>query len=162
MPVTPSYCATKGKQKMILTLKVKLISGMYASGDWEGLIEIDADDTLEDLHFAIQRAVKFDNDHMYEFRIGRNQRSGNLQVFDDETGNVYTQTIGGLFPLPDKNSLYYLFDYGDDWFFKVVKTRKPSAAPLPGVTYPRLVQETGNKPVQYPSDDDDDDDDDWA
>ena len=135
---------------MILTLKVKLISGMYATGDWQGVIEIDADDTLEDLHFAIQKAVKFDNDHMYEFRIGRTERSRDREVFDDETGNVYEQTIGGLYPLPGKKSLYYLFDYGDDWFFKIVKTQKTYPAPQPGVSYPRLVQETGDKPEQYP------------
>ena len=110
-----------------------------------------ADDTLEDLHFAIQKAVNFDNDHMYEFRIGRTERSRDREVFDDETGNVYEQTIGGLYPLPGKKSLYYLFDYGDDWFFKIVKTQKTYPEPQPGVSYPRLVQETGDKPVQYPA-----------
>ena len=136
---------------MILTLKVKLIGGMNAKGDWQGVIEIDADDTLEDLHFAIQKAVNFDNDHMYEFRIGRTERSRDREVFDDETGNVYEQTIGGLYPLPDKKSLYYLFDYGDDWFFKIVKTQKTYPEPQPDVSYPRLVQETGDKPEQYPA-----------
>ena len=136
---------------MILTLKVKLIGGMNAKGDWQGVIEIDADDTLEDLHFAIQKAVNFDNDHMHEFRIGRTERSRDREVFDDETGNVYEQTIGGLYPLPDKKSLYYLFDYGDDWFFKIVKTQKAYPEPLPDVSYPRLVQETGDRPEQYPA-----------
>ncbi|MBV5296893.1 MAG: hypothetical protein JZU64_01850 [Rhodoferax sp.] len=141
---------------MILTLKIKLQGGSYASADWEGLIEIDAADTLEDLHFAIQKAVKFGNDHLYEFRIGRTERSGNRQVFDDETGNVYEQTIGGLYPLPDKQSLYYYFDYGDSWLFKISKTRKAEHEPLQGVEYPRLIEETGKKPEQYPAYDEDD------
>ncbi|MBK9440069.1 MAG: hypothetical protein IPN53_01680 [Comamonadaceae bacterium] len=136
---------------MILTLIVKLFSGMYAKRDWQGVIKIDADDTLEDLHFAIQKAVHFGNDHMYEFRIGRTERSRDREVFDDETGNVYEQTIGGLYPLPDKKSLYYLFDYGDDWFFKIVKAQKTYPEPQPDVSYPRLVQETGDKPEQYPA-----------
>lgn len=148
---------------MILTLKVKLIGGMYAKDDWQGVIEIDETDTLEDLHYAIQKTVAFDNDHMYEFRVGRTPRSRDSQVLEDTTnhrfdsgnGNGNAQTIGSLYPLPDKKSLFYFFDYGDSWLFKILKTRKTCFEPLPGITCPRLVQETGDKPQQYPNWDED-------
>ncbi len=134
---------------MIQTLDIKLTAGDSESG-WKGEIEIDTGDTLEDLHFAIQKAVQFDNDHMYEFIIGRTVRNRNRQSLNDENGLVYSQTLGDLFPLPDKMSLYYHFDFGDDWYFKVVRSRKANHEPIKGVKYPRLTQETGEKPVQYP------------
>jgi len=137
---------------MIQTLNIKLSNGDSESG-WQGEIEIDAGDTLEDLHFAIQKAVKFDNDHMFEFILGRTVRNRSAVRFDDENGLIYSQTIGELFPLPDKMSLYYHFDFGDDWYFKVVKSRKANHEPQKGVKYPRLVQETGERPEQYPDDD---------
>ena len=60
---------------MIWTLKIKLLFGLYAEDSWEGTLEIDGASTLDDLHNAIQRAVDFDNDHLYEFYISRTERS---------------------------------------------------------------------------------------
>ncbi len=135
---------------MIWVLKVKLVNGIYATGEWEGVIEIDASASLEELHLAIQDALNFDNDHMYEFFIARTERGRDRLVFDDENGEIYEQTLADLFPLPEKQSLYYRFDFGDEWHFKITKTRKSHPEPVPGVTYPRLIQETGEKPEQYP------------
>jgi hypothetical protein len=135
---------------MIWVLKVKLVGGMYATGEWEGVIEMDASASLQELHLAIQDALNFDNDHMYEFFIARTERSRERESFDDENGEVYEQTLADLFPLPDKQHLYYWFDYGDDWMFKISKARKSYPLPSPDVTYPRLIQETGEKPEQYP------------
>jgi hypothetical protein len=135
---------------MIWVLKVKLLSGMYAADEWVGVIEIDASASLEELHLAIQRAVNFNNDHMYEFFIARAERGRKVESFDLEDGEVYEQTLVDLFPLSDKLHLYYRFDYGDEWRFQITKTRKSYPMPSPGVTYPRLIQETGVKPEQYP------------
>ena len=135
---------------MIWVLKVTLSSGAYATGDWEGVMEMDASTSLEELHLAIQKAVNFDNDHMYEFFTARTERGRKQEIFDLENGAMYEQTLADLFPLPDKLNLYYWFDYGDDWIFKVAKTRQSPSEPVPGVTYPRLRQETGAKPEQYP------------
>ncbi|MCD4786852.1 MAG: hypothetical protein K8R09_01375, partial [Desulfobacterales bacterium] len=45
----------------------------------------------------------------------------------------------------------YLFDYGDHWLFKVTKSRKKAQDPIQGIEYPRLIEEVGIKPEQYPS-----------
>ena len=92
---------------MIWVLKVKLLSGVNATGDWEGVMEMDASTSLEELHLAIQKAVNFDNDHMYEFFTARTERSRMQDIFDLESGAVYEQTLADLFPLPDKLNLYY-------------------------------------------------------
>lgn len=134
---------------MIFTLKVALF---YATenGQWEGVIEIDSSASLEDLHLAIQDAVGFDNDHLYEFFIARTERSRDRVRFDEEDGGVYDSTIESLYPLPDRKHLYYLFDYGDSWLFKIARIGKKHQEADPRLTYPRVVRETGERPIQYP------------
>lgn len=136
---------------MILELKVKLLFGTYANSEWEGVIEIHSSSTLEDLHYAIQDAVGFDDDHLYEFFIARTERSRERVRFDDESGRLYSTTVEGLYPLADGRHLYYLFDYGNHWLFKITKTKKSYQDPDPHVTYPRLIHETGKRPEQYPA-----------
>ena len=135
---------------MIITLILKLVSGMYAEKEWSGEIEIDESSDLEDLHFAIQSALDFDNDHLYEFYISRTERSGERVRFDGCDEGPLDTLINELFPLPSKRKLFYWFDYGDDWIFQITKSRKKTKSLEVGVTYPRLTKEVGKKPEQYP------------
>ncbi len=134
---------------MVVTLKVKL--GTLWSADIE-FIEFS---TLEDVHGAIQQAVNFDNDHLYEFFVARTDHARERIRYDDENGQIYVTRLHDLFPLPPRKSLFYLFDYGDSWIFKILKSRKKPHEPEVGVTYPRVVNEIGEKPIQYDFDDDD-------
>lgn len=61
-----------------------------------------------------------------------------------------------MFPLPAKQSLFYLFDWGDEWIFKISQTRKRPHEPVKGMTYPAIESESGTKPSQYPAFDEDD------
>ncbi len=132
---------------MIWTLRTKLARD---DTGWSTDIEIDSTSTLDELHFAIQEAVDFDNDHLYAFYIARNERSGGQELMDDENGRVFTTTLEDLFPIENKKSLFYWFDFGDDWKFKIMKARKAPHDPQQGVVYPRVVAEVGTKPEQYP------------
>ena len=140
---------------MITTLKITLIRGRYCEDEWTANIELDESSALIELHDAIQQAVKFDNDHGFCFFVARTERSRHQEDFDDENGLVFTKTIGEMFPLPSKQSLFYLFDWGDSWIFKVSATRKRLKEPATGVSYPRVDSELGTKPVQYPPYDED-------
>ncbi len=134
---------------MIWTLRTKL--QCYEDG-WSADIEIDSASTLDQLHYAIQEAVDFDNDHLYAFCIARTYRSRDREFFDDDDGRVYTTTLEAMFPLPPRKSLFYVFDFGDEWLFKVTRTRKRPHEPREGAVYPRVVKEVGDKPEQYPED----------
>ena len=136
---------------MIWILKAELLFGAYAEEEWEGTIEIESSSTLEDLHFALQDILNFDNDHMYEFYVSRTERSRDRIRYDDENGLVYDLTLEKLYPLGKNRKLFYLFDYGDHWLFKVTKSRKKARDPIQGIEYPRLIEEVGKKPEQYPS-----------
>jgi hypothetical protein len=133
--------------QMIWTLRTKLLR---CEDEWSADIEIDSTSTLDQLHYAIQKAVNFGNDHMYAFYIARSDSNRNRELFDDDNGRLYSTNLDALFPLGLRKSLFYLFDFGDEWVFRVTKTRKRPHDPQEGVVYPRVVEEVGTKPVQYP------------
>jgi hypothetical protein len=142
---------TRGdRSTMIWNLNIKLLPHWRADGPWEATIAVDASWTLEWLHHAIQRAVAFDNDHLYELFIARTPRSRERIRFDDEDGGLYEHSIESLFPLPTDRRLYYLFDYGDHWVFQISRTRHQPYEPEPGVEYPVVLSERGQRPEQYP------------
>jgi hypothetical protein len=45
--------------------------------------------------------------------------------------------------------LYYHFDFGDDWYFEIRRSRAKPKEPTPRVQYPRVVEATGPNPRQY-------------
>jgi len=135
---------------MIWTLKIKLVFGIYAEEEWEGTLEIDGSSTLEELHNAIQEAVDFDSDHLYEFYVARTERSRDRIRFDDEDKSLYINTIESIFPLEKDRKFFYLFDYGDSWLFQVLRSRKKPFTAKSATNYPCLISELGKKPEQYP------------
>ncbi|WP_157735962.1 IS1096 element passenger TnpR family protein [Granulosicoccus antarcticus] len=143
---------------MIFTLKVTLLGGMYAESECIRTIEIDSSSTLDDLHLVILDAVGFDNDHLYEFYVSRTERSRDRRRYssfdgydfeDDENSDEVT--LESLFPLEKSKNLYYLFDFGDSWRFRITKSRKKPTNPEKGVRYPRIVERVGDDPEQYPA-----------
>jgi hypothetical protein len=195
-------------------------------------IEMEANQTLEDLHLAIQDAFEFDNDHLYSFfmsgraweesteyclpegvdpsgfdleeldeeeegeeaqaleapaparEITEEEAAEALAVLQDESLTfvekrerlgplwelVLTAFLESLSPpdvrettleslnLQRAREFLYIFDYGDEWRFKVrVHAINPDA---PEGDYPRIVQSVGEAPEQYPDLDDEDYEDD--
>jgi len=117
--------------------------------------------TFEDLHLAIQGAFTFWDDHLYSFFMDgkRWSKRGIHSPYADElpcSNEVMISQAG----LREKQSILYLFDYGDEWEFKVTVTSIfdadfPLASPV-------VVEAKGEAPEQYPGcegelDDDDDD-----
>lgn len=102
--------------------------------------------TLEKLHEAIQRAVDFDNDHMYCFTIGvgRTKKSYYHPYCRDEAylaNEVYLQEI----LLYEKMKFEYLFDFGDCWRFEItVEKILPEYTENAGV-----IEQKGRNPEQY-------------
>lgn len=69
---------------MIYTLTVTAVSGHYLEEECTRTLEIDDSATFEHLHFAIQDAVRFDNDHPYTLYAGRHFRHRKIQFADPE------------------------------------------------------------------------------
>lgn len=140
---------------MIIELSITLLGGCYAEGPWQGVLEIDEQSSLDALHLAIQDAVGFENDHLYEFFIARMPNSRDRMVVDYENDAIHDLALEDIFPLGNGRKLFYMFDYGDSWLFSVSRGRKKAWVPVSGVRYPRLTGETGAKPEQYPDFEDD-------
>lgn len=140
---------------MIWTLKVKFC---HLEPECHHLIEINSNASLIDLHLAIQEAVNFDNDHLFEFYLGRHYRNravtiGNDNMWDDfNLNDAYEKTkLTDIWPVPSKGlKLFYLFDFGDSWYFQITKTRRKEKAPEASISYPRVIESSGENPEQYP------------
>jgi hypothetical protein len=182
-------------------------------------IELRAGQTLEDLHFAIQRVYEWDADHLYSFFMSgkawdesseyalpegatplgdflyeEEENEEELTLTPEEyeealrtlfdggegmtveemqarvdafwedflaeeeafgPGDVQTTTLDEL-NLKPKQEFLYLFDYGDDWRFKV-RVHAIDENADPDAEYPRLVESVGESPPQYPDWDEDED-----
>jgi hypothetical protein len=182
-------------------------------------IEMRGDQTLEELHRAIQHSYGWDTDHLYSFFMSGKAWDESTEYclpegyaawgepFDDEEdeedveltpeereqelralfgdgegmtlaemeasverfwtefleeeaaasgpGDVQTTTLEDL-DLHPQQEFMYLFDYGDEWRFKV-RVHVIHEDADPDLEYPRLVESVGNAPPQYPEWDEEED-----
>ncbi|MFA6715222.1 MAG: hypothetical protein WC082_02165 [Victivallales bacterium] len=139
-------------------MKVKLVDGAYAEEPCVKYLEVDSKINLYELHLAILEAIDFENDHLFEFFIGRNCRNRSYLLIDEDDFEFDPEEVffdirlEGLFTgKPKGMKLIYNFDFGDNWMFEITKTRCKAKSPEPDTEYPRLVKSEGTNPVQYPS-----------
>ena len=119
---------------------------------WEAIIEVPDICSLYDLHLFIQHIVDFDNDHLFEFYAGRDDRNRKLEFSDNpgypyDGGEYETILLKDIYPLKGLK-LFYLFDLGDKWLFEIRKSRK-KAKVQQDTKYPRIVSDNGIKLRQY-------------
>lgn len=129
-------------------------------------IEIGASQSLYKLAEAIIAAFGFDLDHAFGFYNALRPEDvysadTRYELFADlgdaEPGvlGVKKTKIGQAFPAIG-NKMIFLFDYGDEWLFRV--TLKDQANKAAKTKYPRIVASKGEAPPQYPDPDELDDD----
>lgn len=140
---------------MIYTLRVEVIQGPWDFAECVRVLELHEETTLWSLHYAIQEAVNFDKDHLYDFYAGRGPRNWAIRYgkdherYEDREDEYSLMPLCQVWPL-GRLKLYYLFDFGDEWLFEIRKMRRVKPAE-PGVGYPRIIESIGPNPVQYPS-----------
>ena len=136
---------------MITQLTICLLGGgLQPSGmPWECVLEIALDATLADLHLAIQQATDFENDHLYMFVVARTPYARQAVQFDCDE-DAWCTTVADFLAQAKGRKAFYLFDFGDSWWFQIVPSRKKPRQPEAGTTYPCVIAESGQKPQQYP------------
>jgi len=144
----------KNKKQVIWTIRVKL---PRIESECIRVIEIKSSATFLQLHEAIQDAVDFDNDHLFDFFVGRYPENRKYTIGGEANRDTFNPVktyrnvrISSVWPLPTGMNLYYLFDFGDNWVFQVNKTRHKDKLIQPGIIYPRVVEARGKNPEQYP------------
>jgi len=116
-------------------------------------IEVRGDQTLDDLHRAIQQAFGWDNDHLYAFFMSGKRWDPATEYTDPRAEDGRRADVVRIvaLKLAPRQRFLYLFDYGDELLHDVwlVSVGPVEAA----VKYPRIVQVHGGAPPQYPSED---------
>jgi hypothetical protein len=129
-------------------------------------IEIEGSNSLYRLAEAIVAAFGFDFDHAFGFYSGlkpatmmrtnpRYELFADMGDADPGVLSVKKTKVAQAFPAIG-HTMLFLFDYGDDWLFRVTleKTVKKTGK----FRYPRIVATHGEAPEQYPDPDDFDQD----
>jgi hypothetical protein len=125
-------------------------------------IEIEDSKSLYQLAEAIVSAFGFDFDHAFGFYSGlkpatmmradpRYELFADMGDADPGVLSVKKTRVGQAFPAIG-HAMLFLFDYGDDWLFRVELEK--TAKKIAKVRYPRIVATHGKAPEQYPDPDD--------
>jgi hypothetical protein len=120
-------------------------------------IEVEGTKSLYRLAEAIVGAFGFDFDHAFGFYAGTNARTmmrtnPRYELFadmgeDSDARSVKKTKVTEAFPEVGR-TMTFLFDYGDDWRFRVKLIGSGQKAAK--VRYPRVLASKGQAPEQYP------------
>jgi hypothetical protein len=131
-------------------------------------IALKGSQTLDDLHECIFDAFDRYDDHLYSFffpppgmKIARRIMQESLEYtcpyacedtgpFGSDAENAAKAKIT-LLKLKPKQIFYYLFDFGDEWWHEI--TVEEIDAEADRGKYPRVLDQKGKSPAQYPNDD---------
>lgn len=109
-------------------------------------IKIRGNWTLNDLHNCIQKAVDFDNDHLYCFTVGHDKfKKEYFHPYCQEQRYLADEVMIGELPLEKCSAFSYLFDFGDSWYFDI-KVDKIVEEEFDGV---EIIEAIGKAPEQY-------------
>jgi hypothetical protein len=132
-----------------LILRASLRSRLYRD------IEVSSSSTLADLAEAIVAAFGFDMDHAYGFyskltgKLFASPRRFELFADIEGSGSRSVKRTRVITAFQNVGSaMTFLYDYGDEWRFRVEVVETGQAQP--GADYPRIVRKFGKAPPQYP------------
>jgi hypothetical protein len=132
-------------------------------------IAIRGGQTLDDLHEAIFEAFDRFDEHLYSFYFPKPGSKGRARIRDaqeyacsymaedpswGEPGVKTTDAKVTSLGLTPRRKLYYLFDFGDEWWHEI--TVEKTDAPAEKGRYPRILDKHGPSPPQYPDFDEED------
>ncbi|MGD0516536.1 MAG: plasmid pRiA4b ORF-3 family protein [Thermoguttaceae bacterium] len=127
-------------------------------------IAVKGNQTLDDLHGMIFDAFDRYDDHLYSFffplKAGKitprkihaesvEYTSPNTLEFGGDDGQKdASKAKFSTLKLKKKQVFYYLFDFGDEWWHEI--TVEETDAKEEKGKYPRIVEQKGKSPPQYP------------
>ena len=145
---------TKPENKTIFRFKVILPAEFKEDEVWR-IIAISPQSTLVDFHKIIFKAFDRFDEHLWSFFMGKPFAKGTQEYlsrsFDDDfprgtkvlASKIKLQDL----PLDKRRKIYYLFDYGDEWWHDIRFLGEAEAEP--GEKYPRIEEKHGESPPQY-------------
>lgn len=128
----------------IWTIKIECVYGAYLEEESAKVCEIQNTYDLEELCNFILESFEFDNDHLHGFFISRSPVRSNRTTVENES-----MTLNTIFPVLKGHYLFFQFDYGDNWIFKITRCRKKTEFSK-RLSYPRIIEHVGKNLEQYP------------
>jgi len=125
-------------------------------------IAVRSDQTLVDLHDALQFAFEWDDDHLYSFWLDGKfwSRAGDEYTHPRQAAEPNPLGAFVIGPAPRSadvrldrieltkgHRIAYLFDFGDEWRVRLTLRQVTDDD---GQQYPRLLKSVGDAPPQYP------------
>jgi len=122
-------------------------------------IEIASSASLHDLALAILASFEFDCDHAFGFYSGETRGAmyrvqpkyelfADMDDTESDALSVKQTNVATAFPKP-RHRMTFLFDYGDEWLFRVRLTG--TGQKVPRTRYPKVLATQGKAPEQYPN-----------
>ncbi|GAC1431253.1 MAG: hypothetical protein NVSMB65_04760 [Chloroflexota bacterium] len=114
-------------------------------------IELRGDQTLHDLHRAIQRAFGWDDDHLYAFFLSGKawDRASEYASPYGESGRPANRARLEQVPLTVGRQFLYIFDFGDELRHLIKLEAITPGGVQEGVQYPRITESRGASVPQY-------------
>ncbi len=121
-------------------------------------IELRGDQTLHDLHTAIQRAFGWNDDHPYAFYLNRKAWDTESEYMTPDLGEGRSAAAHRLehLPLRARKKILYIFDFGDELRHTVTLEAIVRNGILGGEEYPRVTERQGENVAQYSTAEDED------
>jgi len=116
------------------------------------VIAVRDDLTLVDLHYALQSAFGWDDDHLYAFWLGGRFWTSTDEHFARPCAEYAGSARSAAVPivelgLAEGRRVAYVFDFCDEWR---VRLRVHEVLADDGLPSPRLLDAVGAAPPQYP------------
>ncbi|HUY78411.1 MAG TPA: plasmid pRiA4b ORF-3 family protein [Ktedonobacterales bacterium] len=154
----PSPEAQSTLYTMQVTFQEHMLQPKSADHIWRR-IELRGDQTLHDLHLAIQDAFGWDDDHLYAFFMtGKawDQRDAYYSPFDQDEELIASAVRIDELGLRARRTFMYLFDFGDELRHTVKVESVQRDGVQADVAYPRTIERHGDNVPQYPYAEEDD------
>jgi hypothetical protein len=114
------------------------------------LIAIRGDSCLDELAIAILDAFDFDSDHLYRFsykdRFGRTFDIDHPYIARESDNSLADVVKVGDLPLYPGMGIDFLYDFGDQWLFKI-RTERVNVESA--IDKPQILETHGEAPEQY-------------
>lgn len=141
-PLSPAAATTLYRFQVILEWRTKV---------WRR-IELRGDQTLDDLHQAIQAAFGWYNDHLYAFFL--NNRAWEQSSEYSSPDDPEARRPANRYALAQLNwqagqHLLYVFDFGDEITHHIVVEAIEAGGVVSAQAYPHMVEKKGKAPAQY-------------
>lgn len=133
-------------------------------------IDILGSQTLEDFHRIIFNAFDRYDEHLYSFFLTRKSQKSTTKIYESDEYSLLSgfddnpffrkkkkqdvrKTKIAFLHLNPKEKMYYLFDYGDEWWHEI--TLLSTYDSNNNSNFPKVVKKVGASPSQYPDYDED-------